>query len=194
MIVPFTFVVAGLVAWAHYEMIGRAIMPGLSVWVAWYAAVLLSLAWLAVRSGEPSVRAGAAIMVASFLAAHVIWNMSAWPIAAQSIKNIAVAAMLLMAALALFSWSLVIAASIHLVIVAVGAAADLGLVLNTPRPVQFVAWSFPDVSAGLQHAALIVISFGAARSEDSDLVGDSGPDHDRWNLGVARREMPATKE
>ena len=32
---------------------------------------------------------------------------------------------------------------------------------------QFIAWSFPDVSAGLQHAALLVLAIGTREREDA---------------------------
>lgn len=172
-----TFGVAGFFAWLHFTFLGRVIMPGLTVWVAWYAAVLFSLIVLAVRRGDAAMRAGAAIMLASFAAAHLIWNASAWPIATHSLKNIAVASALVLAALAFSSRTLLIAAGLHLALVAIGAATDLGLILTGKRPLQFIAFAFPDVSAGFQHAALIILSFGAARSQAVDLGCDHRSGH-----------------
>lgn len=194
MIVPATFVAAGALAWLHFETLGRIIMPGITVWIAWYFAVLLALIYVAARSGDASTRAGAVIMAASFLAAHVIWNGSAWPIATQCLKNIAVASALVMAALVFSSKALLAAAVIHLAIVVIGAATDLGLILTAKRPMQFLAWSFPDISAGLQHAALVVVSLGAARREGLGLVDHSRPGADRWNAGFARQAVHQPKE
>jgi hypothetical protein len=187
MIVATAFLAAGAMAWAHFEMLGRVVFPGLTVWVAWYGAVLLALALAAWRSDSPAMKVGAAIMAVSFLSAHVIWNGSAWPIAAQCLKNIVVACALIGAAIALHSRALAAAAALHLVIVAIGAAVDLGLILQGRRPLQFLAWSFPDISAGLQHAALVSIGFGdAARSEDDSVVRDPRSGADRSAHGLAR--------
>lgn len=194
MIVPVAFVTTGVISWLHFETLGRVIVPGLTVWVAWYAAVLVALVYVAARSGDAAVRAGASIMVASFLAAHVIWNGSAWPIAAQCLKNIAVASALVMAALAFSSKALLAAAVVHLAIVGIGAATDLGLILTAKRPMQFLAWSFPDISAGLQHAALIVVSLGAARLQGLGLVNHPRPGADRWRAGMARQAVHQPKE
>jgi len=166
-----TFIAAGALAWAHFELVGRVILPGLTVWVAWYAAALFALIMAAWRSGSVEMRFGAAVMAASFCASHLIWQASLMPIPAQCLKNIAVSGVLVSGAVILFSRSLIIAAGLHLVIVVIGAAVDLGFLMQGKRPMQFIALSFPDVSAGIQHAALISIGAGRYFERESSALG-----------------------
>ena len=161
----FAFLLGGAAGWLHYNLIGRVIAPGLSVWVAWYGLVLVALMFDAWRSGKPAVRSASIVMLASFVAAHVIWNASAWPVAAHSLKNIVVAVALMSVAAAYSSRAVFVAAFTHLAIVAVGFMAEFGVLFEGKRPAQFIAWSFPDVSAGLQHAALIVLALGTRERE-----------------------------
>jgi len=179
------FLIGGALAWLHFEILGRVIAPGVTVWIAWYAAVLAALAFHAWRSGDKGARTAALVMLVSFLAAHLIWNASAWPIAAHSLKNIVVASALFAVALAFQSRNIFLAGALHLAIVGVGAASDLGFIFGSKRPMQFIAWSFPDVSAGLQHAALMVLSLGTRQHENASLEHDSGYGGIRGVFGVA---------
>ena len=161
------FLIGGLFGWIHFETLGRIVAPGVTVWIGWYGLVLAALIFEAWRSRLPALRLAALTMLASFIAAHVIWNASLWPLAAHSLKNIVVATMLIGIASSYFSRAVFVAAFIHLAIVAVGFAADVGILFEGRRPMQFIAWSFPDVSAGLQHAALLVLALGTREREDA---------------------------
>ena len=165
------FLLSGLAGWAYLETVGRVILPGVTVWIAWYFVVLTIFSHQAFRSKNEAIRAAAIVMICSFLAAHVIWNASYWPIAAQSLKNIVVASTLLLVGYGFRSRIVFLAAFLHLLIVGVGFMADLGFMFGGKRPMQFLAWSFPDVSAGLQHAALMVLSLGCHRHQNAR-VGD----------------------
>jgi len=184
-----TFLIGGALAWLHFEIVGRVIAPGVTVWIGWYAVVLAALAFHAWRSRDKGTRAAALIMLASFLAAHLIWNASAWPIAAHSLKNIVVAAGLFAVALAFQNRIIFLAGALHLAIVGIGAASDLGFIFGGKRPMQFIAWSFPDVSAGLQHAALLVLSLRNREREGASVERDSGYGGFRWVSGVASVAM-----
>jgi len=183
------FPIAGFLAWLHFVTIGRVIVPGVTVWIGWYGVVLAALIWQSWRSASPPMRAGAAIMAASFIAAHVIWNASAWPLATHSLKNIVVAVMLFGAAYAMRSRWLAIAGALHIVIIGFAFAADIGMAFGGRRPPNFIAWSFPDVSAGLQHAALMVCSLGSREHQgvNMELHHRSGGYH--RNFGMARVEV-----
>lgn len=159
------FMIGGAAAWLHFETLGRVVAPGVTVWIGWYGLVLAALVLEAWRSRQPAPSLAALTMLASFLAAHVIWNASLWPIAAHSLKNIVVATVLIGIASSYSSRAVFVAAFIHLAIVAVGFAADFGVLFEGRRPMQFIAWSFPDVSAGLQHAALLVLALGTRERE-----------------------------
>ena len=187
------FLSGGLFGWLHYETLGRIVVPGITVWIGWYGLVLAALCYEAGRSRLPSIMASASVMLASFIAAHVIWNASAWPIAAHSLKNIVVAVALIFIAYSMASKAVFTAAFIHLAIVAVGFAADFGLMFEGRRPMQFIAWSFPDVSAGLQHAALLVLSLGTRERENAGLGHHSGSGDYRGAFGLARVAMHPRK-
>jgi len=184
-----TFLIGGALAWLHFEIVGRVVAPGITVWIGWYAVVLAALAFHAWRSRDKGTRASALIMLASFLAAHLIWNASAWPIAAHSLKNIVVGAGLFAVALAFQNRIIFLAGAIHLAIVGIGAASDLGFIFGGKRPMQFIAWSFPDVSAGLQHAALLVLSLRNREREGASMEHHSGHGSFRWVSGVASVAM-----
>lgn len=183
---PLAFLISGALAWTHYETLGRIVTPGVTVWIAWYGLVLAALCYEAGQSRRPAIIASACVMLASFVAAHVIWKASAWPIATHSLKNIVVAVALLFIAYSFSNRSIFIAGCIHISIIAVGFAADFGLIFEGRRPMQFIAWSFPDVSAGLQHAALLVISLGTREREKSAVGLYSGYGDRRGALGMAR--------
>lgn len=166
------FLSGGLFGWLHFETLGRIVAPGVTVWIGWYGLVLAALMFETWRSRQPALRAASAVMLASFIAAHVIWNASFWPVAAHSLKNIVVATILIGIASAYSSRAIFVAAFIHLAIVGVGFAADFGVLFGGKRPLQFLAWSFPDVSAGLQHAALLVLAIGCRQQQSVDLELD----------------------
>lgn len=179
------FLTGGLFGWLHFETIGRVVAPGVTVWIGWYGLVLAALLFEAWRSRLPALRLAALVMLASFLAAHVIWNASPWPTAAHSLKNIVVATVLIGIASSYFSRAVFVAAFIHLAIVAVGFAADFGILFEGRRPMQFIAWSFPDASAGLQHAALLVLALGTREREDVALGLHSRSGDHRGAYGLA---------
>jgi len=179
------FLSGGLFGWLHFETIGRTVAFGVTVWIGWYGLVLAALVFEAWRSRLPGPRAASLVMLASFIAAHVIWNASLWPIAAHSLKNIVVATMLIGIAAAYSNRTVLVAAFIHLAIVAVGFGADFGVLFEGRRPMQFIAWSFPDASAGPQHAALLVLALGTREREDVALGLHSRSGDHRGAYGLA---------
>jgi len=184
-LVILSFFFIGWAAWLHYEALGPVVLGSIRVWPLWMGLVVLALIAQSARSRDASRIVPAIIMGLAFIAAHVIWNLSAMPIAAQSIKNVSVAALLLCLTPIFPRWQIFAAAGLHLAIVAFGFAADNGLVFEGRRPMQFIAWSYPDVSAGLQHAALMVLSLGTRQHENASLEHDPGYGCFRGVFGVA---------
>lgn len=150
------------------------------------ADALATMAYQIVRRKDQGAVVISAVMIVSFLSAHSIANFSGLIIPAQSLRFIVVATALLLLVFSVYPrWQIAVAASIHLAIVAVGFAADFGVLFEGRRPMQFIAWSFPDVSAGLQHAALLVLALGTHKREDVAMGLHPRPGGRRGAYGLA---------
>jgi hypothetical protein len=182
------FILSGAAMWAHFELIGPAVVSGvpiLRVWPIWYAIVLAVACWTMIHRKDDGAWPVSATLIGSFLAAHFVANFSSMVIPTQAIRFISVAAILMMIGIAFPRWQIFAAAGLHLAIVAFGFAADNGFIFGGKRPMQFIAWSYPDVSAGLQHAALLVLSLRNREHQGASVEHHSGYGGLRGVFGMA---------
>lgn len=149
------FPLAGALAALHYATLGARVGLGLTVWTAWFLAVLLAAGLDTARSRDRELLRAWLVMAAGWCASMVTWTISADPLVDLTIKNLAIMAALLVVA---FRPETALAALLHgVVILAAYGAARGVLPSSVARPRQFLAWSYPDIAAGLQHAALLTL-------------------------------------
>lgn len=155
------FPVAGLAAWAHYEFLGRIVVSGtgFTVWRAWYAAVLLAALVDVLRARDAELRGVWTVLALSYLASFMSWDLSSRPLEDNALRMLAVMGALLIVSLRPATALIVI---LHGAIIICAYLTTRGLIpAPAARPRAFLAWSFPDISAGLQHASLIVLGGSA---------------------------------
>lgn len=149
------FIAAGALAWLHYAFLGPFVASGITVWTAWFATVLLVCGAETLRSGERKCILAWLVMLFSFIASHVTWQTSASPLLDLAIKNLIVASLIVLCAL---DATFVIVAGLHLVLILAAFLAYYGMIPGPrQRPRLFIAYSYPDIAAGVQHACLIIL-------------------------------------
>lgn len=161
MLAAITFPLAGLAAWAHHELAGRVVVPGtgLTVWRAWYAAVLLAALIDVLRARDSGLRAVWVVLALSWLASFMAWDLSARPLEDNALRMLVVMGGLLIVSIRPATAAIV---ALHGAVIICAYLTARGLMPGpSARPKVFLAWSFPDISAGLQHAALIVLGGSA---------------------------------
>lgn len=157
MLAALTFPLAGLAAWAHYEFLGRVVVPGtgLTVWRVWYAAVLIAALVDVLKLRDSELRAAWAVLALSYLASFMTWDLSARPLEDNTLRMLAVMGGLLIVSV---RPALAPAVILHGAIILCAYLTSRGLIPGpASRPQSFLAWSLPDISAGLQHVALITL-------------------------------------
>jgi hypothetical protein len=153
MIAAITFLSAGFLAWAHYATLGFKVGMGLTVWTAWMLAVLIAAGIDCYRLRGRQLMQAWAVLAISWVAAMTTWAMSGNHLVDFTLKNLAVMAALLLIA---FRPETVLPALLHGVIILVAYLTSRGVIPSSgQRPRVFLAWSHPDISAGLQHASLL---------------------------------------
>jgi hypothetical protein len=102
-------------------------------------------------------------MALGWLAAMLAWKISANPLVDLTIKNVIMIAALL---LVCFRPEMGLSAIAHGLIIFVAYLSSIGAIPSAgQRPKAFLAWSYPDIATGLQHASLIILGgFGRARA------------------------------
>jgi hypothetical protein len=163
MIAAITFPIAGIVAAIHYSAIGPKVGLGLTVWTAWFLAVLLAAGADAARARDRELGLAWAVMAMAWLAALLAWKISADPLIDLTLKNIIVMTLLLIVTR---RPETALAVAAHGVVILAAYMAARGVIPSAgQRPRQFIAWSYPDIAAGLQHASLILLGgYSGARS------------------------------
>lgn len=159
MISAITFPLAGLAAWAHYRFgPGAVVAPAVTVWVGWFFLVLLASGLDAARAEDGPSIAAWGVMAAGWFVSMLTWRVSANPLLDLAAKNLLLAALLI----GIAAWSarplLYAIAFAHLALIAVAFLSARGLVPGpAQRPRQFIAYSYPDIAAGIQHVCLIAL-------------------------------------
>ncbi|MGL4280518.1 MAG: hypothetical protein ACRCS0_09135 [Albidovulum sp.] len=136
-------------------------LPGLTVWQAWYAIVTLAVALVALVRRDDALKWAATIFAANFVASNMIWAASFAPLPTQAAKNITIAVALFAVAAVYRRAPIAIAGGLHIVIVMLAAATDLALIQWGKRPASFLAWSYPDIAAGIGHAGMVLSTWRA---------------------------------
>ena len=163
MIAALTFVVAGALAWLHYVTRGAVVGMGFTVWTAWFCAVLMACGADCIRAKDRQLLLAWGVMALGWLASMLAWKISANPLVDLTIKNLLVIAALL---LVCFRPEMGLSAIAHGLIIFVAYLASIGAIPSAgQRPKAFIAWSYPDIATGLQHASLIIIGgLGSAQN------------------------------
>jgi hypothetical protein len=155
-----TFPIAGVLAALHHAWIGPSVGLGLTVWTAWFLAVLLAAGADAVRTREPGLIPVWGVMAAGWVASMLAWKFSADPLIDLTIKNLTTFAALILISLLWESVRLpsLVMAGLHGVIVLTAFLAYKGVIpVGLPRPRPLIGWSYTDIATGLQYASLIVL-------------------------------------
>lgn len=160
MIAAATFILGGAAAWAHYALIGRAVAGPFTVWNLWYLAVLVACLIDILRHRDRDLRGIWVVLALSYMASYMTWDASSRPQLDNALRMIAVGGSLLLIST---RPAVALAACLHTVVVlAAFAAYQIDIIpTHIERPRVFLAWSFPDISAGLQHASLVAIALSA---------------------------------
>ena len=158
MIAALTFPIAGVAAWLHYATLGPMVAPGITIWIAWFFLVLLAAGADCARSQDGPSTAAWAIMAIGWALSMLTWRLSANPLLDLAAKNVMIAALLI----GVGAWhgrSLIVAiAFAHLALILVAFMSSIGWVPGPgQRPRQFVAYSYPDIAAGIQHVCLVIL-------------------------------------
>jgi hypothetical protein len=171
MIAALTFIIAGFAAYWHFMALGWKVGAGFTVWTAWFCAVLIASGVDAWRSKDDEIRAAWLVMAVAWLASMLTWKISPNPLIDLTLKNLAVMAALLMIARRPETG---VSAMLHGVVVLCAYLATQGVIPTAAqRPKVFIAWSYPDIAAALQHLSLMVIGgYGYLRSAFLD-TGDN---------------------
>jgi hypothetical protein len=171
MVAAITFVIAGIAAAAHYALIGRVVGGGWTVWQVWSTCTCVASLCDVWRLRDVELRIAWLVMALAWAASLFIWRISPDPLVDLAAKNLIV-----MLALSAVSpkREVMICVALHGTTIAFAFLAAYGLIPSSAqRPRAFLAWSYPDIASGLQHAAFIVLGgFGFARS----IVLGSGSD------------------
>ena len=169
MIAALTFVAAGIAAWLHYELAGRIVISGtgFTVWRAWYLAVLLAAMIDVLRLRDKELRAAWVVLALSYVASFMTWDLSARPLVDNALRMIIVMAALLFVC---FRIETRLAAIFHGLVIFFAYLAYSGVIPSSgQRPRAFLAWSYPDIAAGLQHVSLVIL--GGVTVARSALLG-----------------------
>jgi hypothetical protein len=168
-----TFFVAGLAAWMHFHLLGRVVVAGtpFTVWRCWYAAVLLACLWDVLKAKDAELRSVWCIMLFSYVASFMTWDLSARPLEDNALRMIIVMALALIVSARA---EVVLLIALHGAVIFAAYLASAGVLPK--RTAGFLVWSFPDISAALQHASLIVIGgYTVARSRVLDWRAGNRP-------------------
>lgn len=154
-IVALVFLASLLAAWAHWTVIGWAVIGSwLSVYVAAYVIVFVTAAVLALRSKRAGPIGAAVALAGYFLLGHVLW-VKGWGLEERAVVHLGFAALFVVA---FRSRAAGLIGLLFTAMVAADAATLLGWLSSAAqRPRVFLAWSHPDVLALLGHAASIVL-------------------------------------
>ena len=163
MIAAVTFVISGLLAWWHYTALGRVVFGPWTVWNFWFCSVVIAAGIDALRTKDRDLALAWAIQAVAFVVSLTVWKISANPLVDLTVKNLIVMAALL---LVCFRIETGLSAILHGVVIFAAYLAASGVIPSSgQRPRAFLAWSYPDIAAGLQHASLIIIGgLGAAQN------------------------------
>ena len=162
------FLIGGAAAWAHFHWLGWKVAAGLTVWVAWMGLVSIAALIDAIRSREAWRINAALVLLIAFVASNLIWQAAMLTLETQALKNVAVSGALVMIALVWRAQPPLVAMVLYALCIAAAMLKQSGLMFDGRRPLQFIAWSYPDVAAGLQHAALLALSLPRRMA---DIVG-----------------------
>lgn len=196
------FILGGALAWLHFEVWGPTIAPGLRVWVAWMGLVTLALIWQSWRARDNAAMVAGVILLMSYVAANFTWSVyqevkhiaDVTALQAHAARNLVVAVLLFLLAITYWRALFLIAGVLYLSLIFIAVAVDQKVILDWPRSPTFLAWSYPDIAAGLQHAALLVISFGVRKREGVDLGRDYRSGDNSGALGFARVAVHPKRE
>jgi hypothetical protein len=158
-----TFIIGGLCAWWHYGAIGRVVFGPWTIWNFWFCAVVIAAGVDALRTKDRDLALAWAIQAIAFVVSLTVWKISANPLVDLTIKNLIVMAALL---LVCFKPETGLSAILHGLVILAAYLAAIGVIPSAgQRPRAFLAWSYPDIAAGLQHLSLIIIGgLGAAQN------------------------------
>lgn len=178
------FILGGALAWLHFEIWGPIIVPGISVWIAWMGVVSLALGWQSWRTRDLVMIAISVILFISYVVANFTWVFSPTPIMTHSARNVLVAGILFVIFATYVRWQIAVAALLYASIVGFAFAAERKWLFGDGRSATFIAWSYPDVAAGLQHAALLFLSIPDRERESTTLARDRASRYRGNGLGL----------
>ena len=188
------FILGGALAWLHFEAWGPVVAPHARVWVVWMGVVTLALVIQAWRGRDHAVMVAGAVLFASYVIANFTWVFSREPLMAHSARNVLVALVLLVIAVKSGRRIFVAPMALYIAVVAAAALTEAKIIFYWPRPNTFLAWSYPDFAAGLQHAALLALSLGTRERQDAGVGLHSGSGDYRGAFGLARVAVHPRKD
>lgn len=149
------FIAAGVLAALWYYGVGYAVGLGLTVWTAWYLSVLLTTGFFILRSGDASAKRSWVVLVAFWVAAQILWSHHE-PHIVRAVLHILLAAWFVAVATRLSDLAI---SSVFCVAVLVDLLTYLGILPDSgQRPSGFVEFAYPDILAGISHAATILLA------------------------------------
>lgn len=129
---------------------------GFTVWTAWFFAVLIAAGVDCWRSRDRELQLAWAVMAIAWVASMLAWKVSSVPLVDLTVKNIVVMALLLTIA---FRPETAVPALLYGLVILAAYLAAIGYIPSVAaRPRQFLAFSYPDIAAGLQHVSLILLA------------------------------------
>jgi hypothetical protein len=186
-IAAISFIVAGAFLWLHYALIGATVLGPLRVWHVWIFATLCGAAVDAWRSKDRELRLAWCVLFFSWVGGLIGWAFSPHPLIDLTLKNLIVMASLLIIAI---RPETVLPILLHGIIILTAYMASIGVIPSAgQRPRVFLAWSYPDVAAALQHASLIALGgYTAIRNRIVDIRSFGG-----WgNSSISAHRMAQT--
>lgn len=145
------FLISGVVAALWFEVVGRTVVGPLTVWLAWWLIPFGIGGWYVWNQGSWRSKIGWAFLLIFFATGQFLWSNGA-----SALSRAWLHAAMALAFAGIGSRSSHIQVS-YLFILAVGI--DFMAYCNAfpPRPKVFIAWAYPDLLAGVSHAATIIL-------------------------------------
>lgn len=189
------FVIGGLASWAHLVFIGPVTALGLRVWPLWFVATAIGLA-ISVAYHRPQWGVVVlAVITTAILLGNLTIPLVEHKVAAQAVKSALVGFLLVWAAAHFRAAPVFIAALLFLAVAPVGLLSFWmpNMLPHAVRMPHLVAWSFWDISAGLQHVGLIALSLGSVSAELASSDAHRSFGASVGPASVARMEIPPRK-
>jgi hypothetical protein len=167
-----TFFISGVLAWTHLNFVSWQVYGSITVWRAWFAATLIACVVEAAKSNNKSLQACACMMVISFLISLISWSSSnvIWPENAFrfSALILGLTAVLVTSQPERRTDFAIIGCIIShfIIIMAAFATYEMHIIADHISRIKnhkspLIAFTFPDISAGLQYVCLLLIGISS---------------------------------